>query len=77
VLEAARTLPREAFEEKVEREHPLQHIEARRRMVFNPVRSGAKTVEEMLDYAVENDIAGNRDEALVRAAETALEAWKA
>lgn len=72
VLEAARTMPREAFEEKVEKEHPTQHIEARRSLRFSPGRSGAKVVEEWITYALEHDLAGTRDEALVRACEMAL-----
>jgi hypothetical protein len=76
VLEAARTMQPEAFEEKVERDHPQQHIEARRPLRFSPGRAGAKIVEEMIAYALEHDVAGSRDEALVRAAETALNEWR-
>jgi hypothetical protein len=76
VLEAARTLPREAFEEKVETEHPLQHIERRQPMKFSPGRSGAKVAEEAIAWALDHDIAGTRDEAFVRAMETALNEWK-
>jgi hypothetical protein len=76
ILEAARNLPQDEFLEKVEREQPDQHIETRRALRFNPGRSGAKVVEEMIAYALEHDIAGTRDEALVRAAETAMDSWK-
>jgi hypothetical protein len=62
--------------EKVEREQPHQHIETRHLLRFNPGRSGAKIVEEMICWALEHDIAGTRDEALVRAAESALNEWK-
>lgn len=72
VLEAAKTLPQEQFLEKVEKEHPDQHIEGRRALRFSPGRSGAKKVEEWCKYAIEHDLAGNRDEALVMACEEAL-----
>lgn len=75
VLEAARTMPREAFEEKVEIEHPQQHIETRKPMRFTPGRSWARKIEEAIAYALEHDIAGSRDEALLRMAETALDEW--
>jgi hypothetical protein len=76
ILEAAKTLSRDEFEEKVEKEQPHQHIEARRPLRFSPGRSGAKIVEEAIAWALEHDIAGNRDEALVRMAETALHEWE-
>lgn len=76
ILEAAKTLPREKFEEKVEREQPLQHIERREPMRFSPGRSGAKIVEHGIAYAIEHGIAGSRDEALVRAFETAMHEWE-
>lgn len=76
VLEAARVLDRDAFEEKVEKEHPQQHIEARRPLRFSPGRTGAKVIEEAIAWALEHDIAGSRDEALVRMAEQALHEWQ-
>lgn len=76
VLDAAKTLPREALEEKLEREHPHQHIESRRPLRFTLGRSQAKTVEEAITWALEHDIAGTREEALVRMAEQALNEWK-
>jgi hypothetical protein len=76
VLEAAKRLPQDKFLAKVEREHPSQHLEVRRVLRFSPGRSGAKVVEEMIAWALEHDIAGSRDEALVRAAEAALNEWK-
>lgn len=72
VLEAAKTLPQEQFLEKVEKDHPDQHIEGRRALRFSPGRSGARKVEEWIRYAIEHDLAGNRDEALVMACEEAL-----
>lgn len=76
VLEAAKTMPREAFEEKVEKEHPLQHIERRQPMKFSPGRSWAKDIEATIAAAMEHNIAGSRDEALWKMAVSALEMWK-
>jgi hypothetical protein len=75
VLEAARTGD-DRLLKKLEREHPAQHIETRKPLRFNPGRTGAGIVEEMIAFALENDIAGSRDEAIVMAAETALDQWK-
>lgn len=75
ILEAARTLPQKQFLEKLEREQPLQHVEVKGDFRFSPGRSGAKTVEEAIQWALEHDIAGSRDEAFVRMAETALNEW--
>jgi hypothetical protein len=76
VLEAARNLPREEFEGKVEKDHPAQHIQAHRWLKFSPDRSGAKAIEEAIAWALEHDIAGSRDEAIVRACEAALHEWE-
>jgi hypothetical protein len=76
VLEAAKSMPQNEFLAKVEKEHPTQHLEVRRFLRFKPGRSGAKIVEEAIAWALEHDIAGSRDEALVRMAETALDEWK-
>lgn len=76
ILKAAKTLSRDQFEEKVEKEQPHQHIEARRPLRFSPGRSGAKVIEEAIAWALEHDIAGSRDEALVRMAETAMHEWE-
>jgi hypothetical protein len=76
VLEAARTMPQAKFEEKVEREHPTQHIVARKPMVFRLGRSDSRAVEDAIEWALEHDIAGSREEALVRMAEAALNEWK-
>lgn len=75
VLEAARTMPREAFEEKVEFEHPLQHVETRSPMRLTPGRSERKILDAAIRWAIDHDIAGNPTEAIVRACETALNAW--
>lgn len=75
ILAAAKTLTQDQFLEKLDKEQPSQHIEQRKALRFNPGRSGAKVVEEMIAWALDHDIAGSRDEALVRAAETALCQW--
>lgn len=71
VLEAAKRGD-EKLLEKIEAEHPLQHIEGRKPLRFNLGRSQAKTVEKWIAYALENDIAGSREEAIERACERAL-----
>lgn len=76
ILEAARTMPQDEFLEKVEKEQPHQHIEARRVLRFSPGRSWARAIEETISYALEHDIAGSRDEALLRMAETSLNEWR-
>lgn len=76
VLEAARTMTREDFEARIEKDHPAQHIQARRWLKFSPDRSGAKAIEEAIAWALEHDIAGTREESLVRACETALHQWE-
>ncbi len=76
VIEAAKVLSREEFEEKIEVEYPFQHIETHKLMHFSPGRSWAKTIENSIAWALEHNIAGDRDEALLRMAETALEQWK-
>ena len=73
VVEAARTMPTEKFEEKIEAEHPSQHLEARRPLRFRLGRSQARAVEEWIAWALEHDVAGTREEALVWACEEALE----
>jgi hypothetical protein len=62
--------------DKLDKEHPQQHIESRRPLRFSPGRSQLKVIEQAIAWALDNDIAGSRDEALVRMAETALEVWK-
>lgn len=73
ILEAARVLPREEFEKKVEVEHPLQHVEVRTpaRFFFNHTQK--ESVEAWVDYAHHHDIAGSREEAVCWACEQALE----
>lgn len=76
ILEAAKTMAPDEFLEKVEKEQPHQHIEARKVMRFSPGRSWARSIEETITYAQEHGIADTRDEALLRMAETALNEWK-
>lgn len=75
VLEAAK-MGEDALLDKIEAEHPGQHLETRKPMRFSPGRSWAKTIEEAIAYALEHDIAGSRDEALLRMAETSLNDWQ-
>lgn len=69
ILAAART---DKLLEKVERDHPEQHLEARKPLRLNPGRSDAKIIEKWIEYAQEHDIAGSPTEAIVRACEMAL-----
>lgn len=75
ILEAAKILPPSEFLEKLEKEQPHQHIEAKKVMRFSPGRSWSKTIEEAISYAINHRIAGSRDEALLRMAETSLNEW--
>jgi hypothetical protein len=73
VLEAARTLKPEQFEEKIEAEHPGQHLEARKPLRFRFGRSQARKVEEWIQFALEHDLAGTREQAVEWACVEALE----
>jgi hypothetical protein len=72
ILEAAIELSQDEFLSKMEREHPLQHLEARKPLRFNLGRSQAKDVQRWIDYALDHDIAGTREEAIVMACSQAL-----
>lgn len=72
ILAAARRLPKDVFLAHVSLVHVDQHVEPTETLRFSPVLSGAKLIKEWCEYAVENDLAGNRDEALVMACEAAL-----
>jgi hypothetical protein len=77
VITAAKTLDNIEFEKKIAEDHPDQHLDPRGRLLrFRPGRKGAQIIEEAIEYALEHDIAGTRDEALVRAFETAMNEWK-
>jgi hypothetical protein len=72
VLEQAKTLPQAQFLEKMEQNHPGQYLEGPRLLRFSPPKSGARVVEAWIAYALEHDLAGTRDEAIVMACEAAL-----
>lgn len=72
VLEAARTLPQHELMDKVEQEHPLQHIEKCMPIRLTPGRSERKAIDKWVNYALEHDIAGSPTEAVVRACEMAM-----
>ena len=73
VVAAARALPTDQFEEKIEAEHPSQHIEVRKPQRFNFGRSQWKDVGEWITLAIERGIAGTREEAVQWACVEALE----
>lgn len=73
ILEAARTLPREKFEEKLEREQPNQHIEVHSPMKFHFGRSQRKAIEAWVEYAMSHNLAGTREEAVAWACEEAID----
>ena len=73
ILEAARTLPREKFEEKLEREQPQQHIEVHSPLKFHFIRSQRKAIEAWVEYAMNHNLAGTREEAVAWACEEALD----
>ena len=75
VLQAAKIMPSEELIEHINREHPLQHIEARKTLRFRPEESAAATIEEALAMA-ESKGAKTRDEALEYIAVEALREWK-
>jgi hypothetical protein len=72
VLEAARTMKPEEFEEKLEREHPLQHVERRTPMRLTPGRSERRIIDRWIEYAIAHDVAGSPTEAIVKACERCL-----
>lgn len=76
VLEAAKRLARDKFEEKLQKDHPNQHIESRKPLRFSPGRTGARIVEDGIAMAISMGYASTRDEALVRAFETAVHEWE-
>lgn len=74
VLEAAKTQQAEEFVETIRKEFPLQHIESRKALRFNPEESAVTIIEEALRQA-EIRGANNRNEGLELIAQTALEQW--
>jgi hypothetical protein len=75
VLHAAKTMPSEALTEKIRREYPDQHIEARKTFRFTLEESSAGVVEEALREA-EIRGARNGNDGLELLAQTALEEWR-
>lgn len=73
VLEAARTMKPEHFEEQIAEKHPQQHIDPRKPVPLHFGRSQWKAIEEWIEYAMQHDIAGTREEAIMRACEVAME----
>jgi hypothetical protein len=72
VLEAAKS--EEGLLEKLEADHPMQHLEVRKPMMLRMTQAQRAVVAEWVNYAVEHDLAGNREEAVMMACYTALEA---
>lgn len=75
VLEAAKGTEEE-FTAYLAENHPQQHIEARKRVRFMLGLSGSKVIEEACEMAVQDGLAGTRDEALVKCCEMALETMR-
>lgn len=55
--------------------YPDQHIEVRKYLSFALPASEAEVVLDVIQWAMENDIAQSKNEALLYMAETAREAW--
>lgn len=72
ILETARTASEDELLDKVEREHPEQHLTVRKRIILRPGRAEARVIEEWVAYAQEHDIAASVTDAVVRACEQAL-----
>lgn len=62
--------------EKLETDHPGQHIERRKPMTIRPTRSERKVIDAAVEWAMEHGIAGSITEAIVRGMETALNQWQ-
>ncbi len=75
ILAAAKTMPNNALLGKIETKHPLQHIERNKGFHFYVPQSEAEDAEEVLRYAVDHGIAGNWNEAFLRAMQMAREEW--
>lgn len=76
VLEAAKTMKREEFEAKIERDHPMQHICATRSVRFHFGKIQIKAIEEWIEWCLEHDLTATREEAVMRGCEIALEQAK-
>ena len=71
ILEAAKTLSKDKFQEKIELEQPEQHIEARKPLRLAPTRSEREDIDAWVEYAIEHDLAGSVTEAIARACQMA------
>ena len=76
ILETARTASEDELLDKVEKEHPEQHLTVRKRIILRPGRAEARVIEEWVAYAQEHDIAASVTDAVVRACEQALHGAK-
>lgn len=61
--------------EKLEADHPTQHLERRKPMTIRPTRSERAAIDAAVELAIEYGIAGSTTEAIVRGMETALNQW--
>jgi hypothetical protein len=75
VLEAAKSMPNDAFVAHIRHTEPDQHIESKVAMKFSPEASAAKVINEALDAAIEHG-ARTRDDALEMVCVNALQDWR-
>ena len=61
---AAKQLKPKEFREKIEREHPNQHLEAHKPLRFSPERSARKVIDEALDMVMLCEGLPSREAAL-------------
>lgn len=72
VIEAAGQMPAPKFDEKIEKEYPEQHREARKPLHIMPSRTDRKDIDAWIKKALEKDIAGTVAEAITVACRMAL-----
>jgi hypothetical protein len=63
IVSAAKSMKPKEFREAIERDHPEQHIEAKKPMRFYPERSGRQVIDYAIEIAMALEECG-RDEAL-------------
>jgi hypothetical protein len=71
ILEAAKNLPQKQFLEKIEREQPLQHLEARGPLRLSPTKNERKDIDDWVQFALDHDLAGSVTEAIAKACQMA------
>lgn len=71
VLEAAKA-GEDALRQKLEKDHPGQHIEEQKRYILRPGRSQMKVYEEWVEYAIGKGLAATKEEAIEQACAQAL-----